>query len=381
MNETNELQKWKVTSTTFTKDVNSIVEDIKKGYEGKGGIRLKPYYQRDYKFTVEKESSVIESLLLGIPIPMIHLSSDITQDIHINNVIDGQHRLYSIFRYINDEFKLAKLQLAKEIEEYKNVEGKKFSQLPKAIQNKLLFQTSLEFQSTHVQNNPQLELEIFTRYNQGTNPLTAQEIRTVVYYSPFNAWVDNELVPLFINDETLKTAYNVQGKRLLNKKLHEHLFILYAIHNYGLIRGFNDSPMYADRVMKDMKSLDEEDAVEQEKQHALNFFRDFTDFYISLGFAYPFSKELLGESRNNSDKFQTSIALVTVPIYDYIVENNIPRETPADLCKIALAIKEGLRRASFLNPGKISSTSYKFQKNGLDKVIVEINNAFNLATA
>ncbi|MDF2533944.1 MAG: hypothetical protein K0R18_101 [Bacillales bacterium] len=375
----NELTKWKVTSTTYTKNIDDIVSDIKKGYKGVGGIRLKPFYQRDYKFTVEKESSVIESLLLGIPIPMIHLSSDIAQDVHINNVIDGQHRLYAIYRYVNDEFRLARLKLVQNIEEFKNVDGKKFSQLPKSIQNKLLYQTSLEFQSTHVQDNPRLELEIFTRYNQGTNPLTEQEIRTVVYHCPFNVWVYNELIPMFIENPVYQKMYNAQGKRLSNKKLHEQVFILYAIHKYGLIPRFNDSPDYADEIMFKMRKLND-DFVEDEKQKMLNFFADFTDLYTRVAeeieIEYPCSKELLGEER--SDKFHTSIALAMVSIYNYLIENDIPRTESSDLRKIAKSIEVGLIRANFLNPGQISSTAYRFQLRGLKEVVYELKQAFNL---
>ena len=371
----NDLKKWKVTSTTFTKNIGDIVSEIEKGYEGIGGIRLKPFYQRNYKFTVEKESSVIESLLLGIPIPMVHLSSDITQDIHVNNVIDGQHRLFSIYRFVKDEFRLTKPKLIPNIEEYKDLEGKKFSQLPKAIQNKILYQTSLEFQSTHVQDNPQLELEIFTRYNQGTNPLTPQEIRTVVYYCPFNAWVDNKLVPEFMDQEIYKKVYNIQGKRLANKKLHEHLFILYSIHKYGLLKGLNDSPMYADKVMKEAVLFNEQQFLE-EKNKASNFFKKFTEFYVSLsnaaGIEYPFSRELLGQPRQNSDKFQTSLALAAVPIFDYIMDRGLPYEKEEDMKKIAKSVESGLLKAEFLNPGKVSTTNYKFQTNGLLKVKKEI---------
>ena len=62
--------------------VASLVEKIDKGYKREpSGIILDPIYQREYKFTGKKESSIIESLILNIPIPVIYLSQDIEQDI------------------------------------------------------------------------------------------------------------------------------------------------------------------------------------------------------------------------------------------------------------------------------------------------------------
>ena len=104
----------------------SLVEKIDKGYKREpSGIILDPIYQREYKFTGKKESSIIESLILNIPIPVIYLSQDIEQDIIVFNMIDGMHRCKSIHRFVKDEYKLTGLKILKELN------GCKFSTLPK----------------------------------------------------------------------------------------------------------------------------------------------------------------------------------------------------------------------------------------------------------
>lgn len=77
------------------------MDKLRKGNEGKsGGIVLLPDYQRHYKFTIRKESSIIESILLNIPIPTIYLSQNTLKEVVFFNVIDGRHRLEAIQRFI-----------------------------------------------------------------------------------------------------------------------------------------------------------------------------------------------------------------------------------------------------------------------------------------
>jgi len=67
-----EFNKWecKVKKNVYSFEV--LCNLIKDGYDRKhGGIVLNPDYQREYKFKKPKESSIIESLLLSIPIPVI----------------------------------------------------------------------------------------------------------------------------------------------------------------------------------------------------------------------------------------------------------------------------------------------------------------------
>ncbi|CAQ83354.1 MULTISPECIES: hypothetical protein [Photorhabdus] len=68
-----------------------------------------------------------------------------------------------------------------------------FNDLSVELKNKLSVQTSLNVNYIHVQDDPGLELEIFSRYNKGTNPMSKQEIRHVLFSSQFNDWVINKV--------------------------------------------------------------------------------------------------------------------------------------------------------------------------------------------
>jgi len=71
---------------------------------------------------------LVESVLLEIPIPVIYLAEEIDGRF---TIIDGQQRLRSFFRFINNEFKLRKLRVLSDFE------GKLFKTLDKDSQIKV----------------------------------------------------------------------------------------------------------------------------------------------------------------------------------------------------------------------------------------------------
>ena len=96
-----------------------------------GAIILKPYYQKEYRYSIKEESSIIESMLLCIPIPPVYIVSTIIYGISALDVVDGQHRLIAIYIFINKQFKLKGLSI---LTEYS---GKCLNDLPRKQQNKL----------------------------------------------------------------------------------------------------------------------------------------------------------------------------------------------------------------------------------------------------
>lgn len=236
--------KWKVDSTPSTKTIYDVINEINKGIDGTGGIKLDPEYQREYKFTVSDESLLIESLLLGIPIPIIYLSSDTTKIPYISNVIDGQHRLRAIYRFVNNEFAL------KDLEKLSELNFKKFVDLPTDIRASILHQCSLSFENIHVQNNPELEMEIFKRYNTGSHPLSRQEIRHAVYRSAVNDWLNQQIETYYNSVSTYKYIYNMTKKRFSDKTAHENIQTMLYILEIGLESKYETSPEYAEEFMK-----------------------------------------------------------------------------------------------------------------------------------
>ncbi len=353
-------QTWKVESTPDKKTLKSVVDEIDNAMIGSNGIKLDPEYQREYKFTTKDESLLIESLLIGIPIPVIYLSSDITKIPHIANVIDGQHRLRAVYRFLKNEFSL------KELEKYPQLNDQKFSELDQQLQLKLLYQCSLTFENIHVQHNPELEMEIFKRYNIGTHPLSKQEIRHAVYRSKFNLWL-NEQIDHYFKDPRLKDIYNITKKRYSDKSAHESIYIMLSILKNGLNKQYETSPEYADSFMESASENPNQDDLIQYFETILDKVNSFLlVIYEVYSVKYPFSKEIYGvESR--SYKLQTPILMLISAFLGNLLEKDIDILNRDNLSKIVESIKEILNesyleenyKGSNTRPDLLEATSMK----------------------
>jgi hypothetical protein len=66
----------------------------------------KPYYQRNYVWSDDKASYLLESILLGYQIPPIIFFSRKRDGKNILEIIDGRQRYQTILRYVDNEFSL-----------------------------------------------------------------------------------------------------------------------------------------------------------------------------------------------------------------------------------------------------------------------------------
>ena len=73
------------------------------GMELKGRIETNPEYQRDFVYSVEKSSRLIESALMRMPLPTIYLCEETDAKL---SVVDGQQRIKSFLNFIRNEYSL-----------------------------------------------------------------------------------------------------------------------------------------------------------------------------------------------------------------------------------------------------------------------------------
>ena len=152
-------------------------------------IRL-PEFQRKYIWNKQKASRLIESFLLGLPVPSIFLYQE--RDTAHQLVIDGHQRLFSIFYYFKGEFPNSTLfRLTKDI--HQRWQGRAFEELEE--QDRLKLQDSVLRATVVRQLHPKDDtsiFHIFERLNTANTPLTSQEIRNCIYHGSFNKLL-NEL--------------------------------------------------------------------------------------------------------------------------------------------------------------------------------------------
>lgn len=145
-----------------------------------------PFYQRKYVWKIEQASKLIESFLMGLPVPQIFLYVNKVDQLE---VIDGQQRLISVKRFLDGYFgeedekgrrQTFRLRGLSERSEYN---GKSFEQLESKDKRKLRNSTlrAINIKQLRPTENSDAVFHIFERLNTGGTQLKPQEIRNAVY--------------------------------------------------------------------------------------------------------------------------------------------------------------------------------------------------------
>jgi len=161
MLENNDLYSWKLQKIVVLDVFNKIKSD---------DLILRPEYQRRSVWPISSRTSFIESIILNIPIPLflIHLNKKKQME-----VVDGQQRLSSIFTYMNNGFKLTKL------EKLTDLKGKEYSDFPQPIKEQIEKHTLL-FAIVENASEKQI-IDMYYRANKFTVNLNPQELRYAYY--------------------------------------------------------------------------------------------------------------------------------------------------------------------------------------------------------
>ncbi|MEM8828086.1 MAG: DUF262 domain-containing protein [Cyanobacteria bacterium P01_G01_bin.19] len=143
---------------------------------------VSPFYQRRLRWDKIKQSQLIESFLINIPVPPIILYE---RDYNSYEVMDGQQRITAIKDFYNNDLELEGLELWSELN------GRTYQQLPDKIQaginRRAISSIVLITESTPSTEEAFFLKQItFERLNTGGVKLSGQEIRNCIYSGEFN---------------------------------------------------------------------------------------------------------------------------------------------------------------------------------------------------
>lgn len=154
-----------------------------------GNIFLQPTFQRRDAWRVDRKSRLIESILLGLPIPQIVLAE--RQDERGKFIVlDGKQRLLTLLQFVggadqgaNNNFALRNLEILDELT------GLRFDEFTPDIKRQFL---NYAIRSSIIRNWPDSEfLEIvFVRLNEGSVKLSPQELRQGISPGPFTTYLE-----------------------------------------------------------------------------------------------------------------------------------------------------------------------------------------------
>jgi hypothetical protein len=151
----------------------------------KGEIVI-PFYQRKFVWKIEQASKLIESFLMGLPVPQVFF---FVNDQDQLEVIDGQQRLKSVSYFFEGYYgepdargkrTVFKLKGLSERSEYN---GKTFDELSDKDKRRLKNSTlrAINIKQLRPSINSDSVFHIFERLNTGGTRLKPQEIRNAVY--------------------------------------------------------------------------------------------------------------------------------------------------------------------------------------------------------
>lgn len=173
----------------------------------RGEIDIDPEFQRAFVWDITKQSRLIESVLIRIPLPAFYL--DATDQVRWS-VVDGLQRLTTLHKFCRNEFKLTNLQFLTELE------GLAFDKLPAVYRVLLEDDTSLQFYNLMPGTPAEAKYTIFSRVNTGGMQLTAQEIRHALNQGKITRWLRD----VAHSDVFLKvTEGAVESKRMSDREL------------------------------------------------------------------------------------------------------------------------------------------------------------------
>lgn len=171
------LEKFKRAQASLVLQMSDLPLQAISAMVDAGAIDIQPKYQRRERWSVEKQSALIESFLINIPVPPVYLSED---EYGRYSVIDGKQRITAIHRFLSGEFSLTGL------DELQELTGRSFKQLPAELRQTLTVRPYLRVVTLLKQSDNELKYEVFRRLNTGGERLEAQEVRNVIFRGPMN---------------------------------------------------------------------------------------------------------------------------------------------------------------------------------------------------
>ncbi len=157
------------TQVRIAKEQSSIFEILRR--EERGDLVLAPDFQRENVWDKKHKSELIESILMGIPIPLIYLFEN---EDGIRQIIDGKQRITSLKGFLNNEFALSSLSMLP------HLKGLKFKEISPLLQAKI---EDYQLHSYVIQppTPESVKFNIFERVNRGGVNLNKQEMRHALY--------------------------------------------------------------------------------------------------------------------------------------------------------------------------------------------------------
>lgn len=189
-------------------------------------LDIHPEFQRFYRWSISQKTSLIESILLGIPLPPIFVSQRADG---VWDVVDGLQRLSTIFQFIGilkddvgDDVEPLVLQKTKYLPALQGIQWNNDANPNKSLSTDLqlvIKRSKISASIVLKESDETAKYDLFQRLNTGGSELSPQEVRNcllVMTNKPLFEWLKNLpsnesfILTTALSDRPLEEAYDVE---------------------------------------------------------------------------------------------------------------------------------------------------------------------------
>lgn len=180
-------QKRKVDFNSYDMTVKELISMVNDNM-----INIAPEYQRQFRWDDIRQSALVESVFLGIPVPSLFMA---TNNDGTWEVIDGVQRLSTIINFAAEKISSARTKIEKEeplilcdLKKLSSFIGKRFTDLPRSLQIDFLLKP-IKITTLSDKSDKSVRFDLFERLNTGGIKLSDQEIRSCIFRGEFNDFI------------------------------------------------------------------------------------------------------------------------------------------------------------------------------------------------
>lgn len=281
--------------------ISTIIDLIKDG-----DLEVAPNFQRNFVWDKTRQSKLIESILLGLPLPSIYLSQ--YSDGRLT-IVDGLQRITTIKRFMDDELVLCNMEY------FQDCNGKTYSELKSylpLLQFRRFRQTQIMCFVIDYRSPNALKFDLFRRLNTGGKSLNEQEVRNCLSRQP----LQNLLMNMVATNEFKKaTSNSVNDTRMAAQESALRFIYFYDQYSESNIIGNYNGEL--------CKSLDDYVEIlnrmtEEDLNSYLNIFKKSMQMAFDLFGEYTFRKIDFNNNKKNAvnKTLMLAISVLLAKYYD-----------------------------------------------------------------
>ncbi|HHZ6806641.1 TPA: DUF262 domain-containing protein [Morganella morganii] len=153
--------------------IELLINKYHSGLEDDSNELFVPDYQRDFVWSEKRQSRLIESLILGFPIPYIFTADVLSEDPDLDGrieIVDGSQRIRTLHAFVHNKLPL------QDLKSLNKLNGFTFQDLPLSRQRRFM-RIPVRVIELSSKCNEETRRDLFERINSGSDILKDMEVR------------------------------------------------------------------------------------------------------------------------------------------------------------------------------------------------------------